>query len=180
MARFRKDPPPDELRQMIYYHDGELYWFPEYRGTHYLRTDRPLGTIMNSGYKAVRLKIGDEARHYLIHRLIWWLLYDEWPEVLDHIDRNRLNNCASNLRKANGLTNGANKGISICNTSGFTGVSKLRNSWRFALTSNGVTYCEFGYKTKEAAALARDIMAHLINGEYAALNILDNPTLSVN
>lgn len=51
--------------------------------------------------------------------------------VIDHIDRNRLNNHKSNLRIANYSENGANKGIRIDNTSGKVGVhwAKEQNKW---------------------------------------------------
>jgi hypothetical protein len=40
----------------------------------------------------------------------------------DHIDRNGLNNCRSNLREGSGRVNALNKGKQKNNTSGYTGV----------------------------------------------------------
>ncbi|EDK8707162.1 hypothetical protein GHH61_23535 [Salmonella enterica] len=180
MAKFRKDPPPVELRQMIYYHDGELYWFPEYRHTQHHRTDKPIGTSKSStGYKTCRLSVNGEYRSYLIHRLIWWLLYDEWPEFIDHLDRDKFNNKINNLRVVTHSQNMLNIGVKSKNKCGYSGVVKEGKGWRFAVSIDNNRRYVGGYKTKEAAALARDIVSHLVNRDFTVLNILDNPSLSV-
>lgn len=49
------------------------------------------------------------------------LICPEFKQV-DHIDRNGLNNCRSNLREGSGRVNALNKGKQKNNTSGYTGV----------------------------------------------------------
>ncbi|EKC8064577.1 hypothetical protein OQC17_004587 [Salmonella enterica] len=57
---------------------------------------------------------------------------------------------------------------------------KEGKGWRFAVSIDNNRRYVGGYKTKEAAALARDIVSHLVNRDFTVLNILDNPSLSVN
>lgn len=55
-----------------------------------------VGTVNNMGYRVV--SVG--KKKYLYHRVIYYLHHGHLPEILDHIDRDRLNNCISNLRAA--------------------------------------------------------------------------------
>jgi hypothetical protein len=58
------------------------------------------------------------------HRVAWLFIHGEWPDhEVDHMDRNRSNNAAGNLRKASRSENGGNKTIHRNNTSGKKGVS---------------------------------------------------------
>ncbi|HEI4368094.1 TPA: HNH endonuclease [Salmonella enterica] len=168
-------PPPDELRSMIYYENGEVYWFPEYRKGS--RTDKPLGCIRNHGYKATRIRVNGVYRDYLLHRLIFWLVKGYWPLFIDHIDRNKLNNNIENLRDVTRSENSINK--SQPNKTGFYGVHKCYNKYRLFINIDGKQQFLYGYETAEAAALARDILARLFHGEYATLNILDKKEISL-
>lgn len=58
--------------------------------------------------------------------------------VVDHINRNRLDNRKSNLRVVSHRTNGFNKGKQSNNTSGYVGVSweKSRNKWETHIKIN--------------------------------------------
>ncbi|EEO8179082.1 hypothetical protein G7D34_003713 [Salmonella enterica] len=166
-------PPPDELRDMLYYSDGELYWFPAYYGGR--RNDKPLGSLDSDGYKRTRLRVNGVYRDYKLHRLIYWFETGEWVPMLDHLDRNRLNNRIENLRPATSATNAHNQNKPKNNTIGFLGVRKQASNdkYAFTVTIKGKNYAIGGYTHPETAALARDIAARLIYGDQAYLNILD-------
>lgn len=81
----------------------------------------------------------------LLHR---FLLDVKSNEIIDHIDRNPLNNCKSNLRIVSSAQNIFNSKIRNTNTSGFIGVSydTRRQKWRARITFNGkdkhLGYCD--------------------------------------
>lgn len=93
-------------------------------------------------------------------------------EIVDHRDRDGLNNRRSNLRKcttAQNICNGCNRKN---NTSGFHGVSwdKSRQRWSAAIKySRRMTHLG-RHATAEAAARAYDAAARQYHGEFARLN----------
>jgi len=123
--------------------------------------------------------------HITLHQ---FLMGTETRQV-DHIDGNGLNNCMSNLRFANAKENSRNRGLRKDSTSGFIGVSQLRNNDRWILSKKGKTLtrkwkaqiCVDGkkmflgrYKEKETAAIVRDIVTVLHFREFSRLNFPEN------
>ena len=72
---------------------------------------------------------------------------------IDHIDRNPLNNCRTNLRFATRREQNINQGMKSTNTSGVKGVSwcKRDNKWRVTIDRKSVGY----YETFEKACEVR-------------------------
>lgn len=88
--------------------------------------------------------------------------------VVDHKDRNGLNNQRLNLRLATFSQNGANRTPS--GKSKYLGVSWCKCSWRASITINKKCYKLGRYKTEEGAAVAYDKKAKEVWGEFANLN----------
>lgn len=95
---------------------------------------------------------------------------------LDHKDGNGLNNTRGNLRPANQSQNSANRRVHKNNKSGFKGVRRIRSSinnpWAASVKYNGKQFHLGLFPTKEDAALAYDIAAVSVFGEFARTNIL--------
>ncbi len=93
----------------------------------YKETHKESGSIYNSGYKYSRLK----GRRYRTHRLIFLMANKELPELVDHVDGDRLNNNISNLRGATPSQNTNNSKARHNCTSKYKGVSfnKQTKKW---------------------------------------------------
>lgn len=118
---------------------------------------------ITTGYIA----IVPETRALHLHRLIVDF------EIVDHINRNRLDNRKANLRSATHGQNMVNTGPQKRNRSGYKGVYINKKSYRVRITSNGKSVYIGTYKTAVEAALAYDEAAKKYHGEFAYLNLPD-------
>lgn len=107
------------------------------------------------------LKVGFSTlqgkKSLLVHRIIWMIVYGEWPEFIDHINGNGTDNRLSNLRSVSMEENNRNIRKLKTNTTGSTGVyeNKISNKW-VAMIWNGNKQINLGtYKTKAEALAAR-------------------------
>lgn len=78
-------------------------------------------------------------------------------DIVDHIDRNPLNNLINNLRLSNKSTNAINAGLRVNNKSGVTGVnfSEHNNLWRAYISYDKKRHELGWFKTFEEAVKAR-------------------------
>ncbi|EDD0902697.1 hypothetical protein GAV44_23385 [Salmonella enterica subsp. enterica serovar Newport] len=169
MSKFNKTnmtPPPDELRDHIYYEDGKIYRVED---------GQRLGYRTKRGYYSYTFK----GRTFLVHRLIYWLHKSDWPEFVDHINGDRSDNRIDNLRPSTKSQNSANSKVRDSNLSGFTGVCKQGNKYTAQINYEGQRLNLCGYESPEAAALARDLLSHWFFKEFARFGILDKANLNV-
>lgn len=152
-------PSPAELRQLLRYEPetGKLFWLareinPNDRGP----------TIFNKRYagkEAFTCRMGQkhlQGRVYnhglLAHRVIWALIYGEWPHwQIDHINGNPTDNRLANLRDVRAVENQRNMKRPSNNTSGVSGVDwqEGRQRWRARIKVGGKNihvgrFIEFG------------------------------------
>lgn len=84
-------------------------------------------------YIDIGLTKNGEQKNELLHRLVAKAFCKKQPgqTEVDHIDKNRSNNNCANLRWSTGSLNQRNKGISVNNKSGKSGVfyDEIKNSW---------------------------------------------------
>jgi AP2 domain/HNH endonuclease len=125
-----------------------------------------------SGFYAVR-GIKDEAGKPGTARMHRLIIGAQPGQIVDHVDRNSLNNTRANLRIVTAEQNSVNcRLLKRHNTSGFRGVSwdKRDKLWRAALSVNRRTIYLGGFKTPEAAAAAYDAAAKKQHGGFSPLN----------
>jgi len=95
-------------------------------------------------------------------------------KIINHINHNGLDNRKANLRFATIQQNTWNQRKSRGNyNSRYKGVawSKSRKKWRARITCNGkVTYIGY-FDDEKAAAMAYDVRAKELFGDYAVLNL---------
>jgi len=111
-----------------------------------------------------------------LHRLIM-KCFDPKTQV-DHINRNTLDNRKCNLRLCSKSQNNAwgvkrKDGV----TSKYKGVcwTKKDGRWKAAICKNGKTVKQKLFKTEVEAALMYNIWAKELHGDFAALNIIEQP-----
>lgn len=160
----------DDLRKLFDYHsDGYLIWKS---GTHKnQRAGSP--NKLQSGLKRSRIRIG--LKSYGASRLIFLWHYGFLPPIIDHADRNQLNDRIDNLRAATSSQNALNRKPSCHAASGFKGVHKQRNKWRVRVTVDNKKESFGVYETKEEAAYAYNLIASHYYGQFTCLNEVSLP-----
>jgi hypothetical protein len=133
------------LKEYTYYKEGNLYWKKSPRRG--VSVDSLVGKnyTNNQGYKMATIK----GKLWLIHRLIYIYHFKTIHNVIDHIDRNYLNNNINNLRDVTLSVNSRNSKIPKTNTSGTKNISldKRRNTWNVEFSINGQRYRKSGFLT---------------------------------
>ena len=103
----------------------------------------------------------------LLHRAVLQVA----PKIrVDHILGNGLDCRRKNLRVATNAQNLHNRGKQSNNTSGFKGVSRLRERWRATIQNNGRWQHLGVFNSREEAARAYDRAAARMHGKFARLN----------
>lgn len=168
MTKAKPLPPLEELEQLLNYdpETGVFRWRVS-RG----RTAKA-GEI--AGHPTVKgyLQIGLKGKEYYAHRLAWLFITKTDPCItqIDHINGNKLDNSAINLRLATNGENKKNTGLQKNNTSGFKGVwedKRWNTGWRAVIGNNGKKINLGTFPTPELAHMAYCKAAAELHGEFA-------------
>lgn len=170
----RSDITPELCRQMLRYEPetGKLFWLPRpismFTPTvcvHGVReaswsagrwntryANKPAFTsVDNVGYLSGRiLNVTFRA-----HRIVWAIVHGSWPDIVDHIDGDALNNRITNLRNVDSLGNGKNSARPLHNQSGHIGIYRRFNNWIAQINFGGKTYRIGSYDDIKDAVAAR-------------------------
>lgn len=150
-----------QVRSIFAYKAGKLYWNIDSGPS--IQRGKEVGTRNSEGYLQVKYM----GKTYKVHRLIYMLHHDDYPEKVDHKDTNRENNSIDNLRPANAEQNMQNRSTPLTNTSGVKGVDKFSGKWRARAVVDGVRQTIGLFDTPEEAKIARDKFISLHHGEFA-------------
>lgn len=146
------------FKQRPKYHFRSYEAWKRYNTTVESKTEFDNDTLDGGGYKILSLN----ARSYVLHRIKYQLFLDRLlddSEIVDHIDRNKINNSIDNLRVVDAFVNAQNKSVQNINkTSKYKGVylDKSTNLFMSKIVYNGKYVFLGGYQCEEEAALAYD------------------------
>ncbi len=144
-------------------------WFDQYTWT---ASDNGCGTVYV--HRRTRKHEGGKPRKIYLHRA---LIRAGSGQIVDHINRNSLDNRKANLRIASSAVNNINRGKNRTwrgrpTSSGYKGVSwsNKRKKWHSYIWFDNKRM-HLGYFTEDKdAARAYDAMVYELHGEYAYLN----------
>ena len=133
-----------ELNEYFYIKDSILYWKKE-NSNHKnskIKKDDDVGCLWTTKrHKTSYLSCYFDGEHHRVHSLMYQIYHklDFLPTnlVIDHIDRNGLNNKKENLRLVTQRENIINRGHQKNNTSGEPGITyyKRNNKWILRVSS---------------------------------------------
>lgn len=163
----RKDVTQELLKNIFEYRDGNIYW-----------------KISNNTRTKIGSKAGTDTCGYTVtifhglrmknHQIIFLMEYGYLPKLIDHADRNGLNNLKDNLRDGTFRKNAQNRGIRSDNKSGYKGVHyhKLVGKWVAEICIDGVDEVLGYFLCPKEAAKAYNKSALLHFKEFAYLNTI--------
>ena len=126
----------EQLKEYLDYNSytGIFTW--KKKPADYIKVGSIAGCKTSSGYTYITVL----KQRQLAHRYAWIYVNGDIPKGLqiDHINRNKSDNCISNLRLATIGQNQHNRDKSKNNTSGYKGIvwDKSRNKWRAQIKIN--------------------------------------------
>ncbi len=127
----------ENVKKLFYYvpETGELLWNPREKEAFVAtpkRTQQHLANWWNSksanktatyySKSTKYLHVRFDGKDFLAHRIIWLWMTGEWPEVIDHKNRDRCDNRWTNLQNVTRRENMKNKSLGRNNKSGVFGV----------------------------------------------------------
>ena len=162
--RAKARPTIEELREYLDYapETGVLTWKkrPGFR----VQQGAPTCSGLNSkGYKQVQFR----GTKFEAHRVAFALHHGHWPTpCCDHIDGNRLNNRADNLRECSASENQHNKGVSRNNTTGVKGVRRASGGYSAKVEISRRAHTKWFRRLEDAAAYVKQLREQL-HGDFA-------------
>ena len=122
------------------------------------------GCLSKDGYIRIRIY----GKHYLAHRLLYFVETGNFVKEIDHINKIRSDNRILNLREATRQQNGWNRSVRKDSSSGVKGVvfHPEANKWRAQIKINGKTKHIGLFASKEDAGEAFAKYAKNIHGEF--------------
>jgi len=98
--------------------------------------------------------------------------------VIDHINRNKLDNRLENLRIITCKENSYNRSKNKSSNNTYKGVYKRGNKFVASITKDNIRKEITGFETEEEAAKVYDMMAQELFGEFAGLNFSNNNSVN--
>lgn len=153
----KKLPSQKTLNSLLEYNfdSGILTWKDRPDSKTFRNAGKPaLNYIDDNGYRIGKLlSVGNVKAH----RVIWKMVHGDDPNVIDHINGDRVDNRIENLRSVSRSENARNLGLQSNNTSGYNGVYwyPKRDVWMVSIRVGGARKTLGYFKDKRRAIAAR-------------------------
>ena len=144
-------PAPEQVRAMVTYRNGSLFW-NEARGRK--KIDTPIGSMTSNGYLVVNWPTAHGRKKLLVHRLVWLCFNESVPPLVDHINRDKLDNRIENLRPLSYAENARNCGDKHYKNDLPRGVTIQKGKFKAQIKLHGRTKHIGLYRTVEQASEA--------------------------
>lgn len=166
MPKQRKTPYDISLLRQLFDYDastGVLRW--KVSRSNRVKASSVAGYLNKRGYREIRI---DGVVTYA-HLIAFAIHHGRWPKPFcDHKNRNRDDNCASNLRECSWSDNQRNTSISKNNKLGVKGVCKVGKRYRCYIYAG--QHHHLGYfDTIEEAKAARDAKEKELFGSFSTV-----------
>lgn len=165
MPRKARDLPDRHILNEIFDYDPSTgYLYRKLKNG----TIRQVGTLVNNGY----LMAVAQKQLYLVHRIIWTMVYGPIPDGLyvDHINGDPLDNRIGNMRLCEHQQNCVNKRLNKSNTTGYRGVSWVakRGCYWARIKHDGEEVFLGSYATAEEANDVYRAVSEFLYGDFAS------------
>ena len=159
-------------KELFDYKDGLLYW--KVRACNNVFAGDLAGGIKNNKGD-IRRHLMYKRKSYPVAKIIFLIHKGYLPAIVDHKDRNPLNDNIENLREATPLQNAANRTKVKTTKSKYLGVTPIAKckTWRAIINVNGKQKYIGAYQTENEAGLAYNREAIRYHGEFANLNVIE-------
>lgn len=145
---------------------GNLFYRKLVNGLSNDRINHPVGSIINKGRNNY-LRCQIQGKKYQVHRLVFLMHHGYLPEIIDHIDRDTLNNRIENLRECTASFNRVNTNPRSDNTSGYSGITIKNGKYIVRIGKDGVREQVGTYDTLDEAITIRNLkVKELYNEDY--------------
>lgn len=139
-----------------------LVWIKHPGGRHAKVGGAALCGVNSTGYYNGKLK----GVSLLAHRVVYYLVHGTEPEVVDHVDRDPMNNHPDNLRAATKQQNAFNSIGHADNLTGYKGVTRAGKKYQAVLCFRGVNRYLGRFPTAAEAHAAYLQAAMEVHGEF--------------
>ena len=153
----------ERLHELFEYRNGELFW--KVTRSNNTKAGAKAGSVNSKGYLTLRV----DGKHQRVSRVVFMMHHGYLPEIIDHINGNKLDNRIENLREATVQQNNMNAKTKVTNKSGVKGVSwhPLGNKWMVRIMINGKDKYFGMYEDLEFATLVAQEARNKLHGEFA-------------
>ena len=155
----------DILRKhLLYNHEtGDIYSRTS-RGN--VKVGKKLGTLSGNGYMTIHVC----GITLYFHRAAFALYHGFFPDMIDHINGDRLDNRIINLRPADSLLNARNARAKYGKR--FKGIFKRSDCWQVSIRSNKKQLYIGRFNSEIEAAYAYDMASIIYHGDCGKRNFL--------